>query len=285
MTSRTSTQATIADALHDAGITLRRADIVVPDPATRLTPGMHVYITYARRIHVHVARADVEVFTQAATVGEALTAAGFDPQPQDIVRPARSKPIANGMVVSLGTIRDVQLTQDSPIPFATVYRYDATRADGTTTVTQAGTEGYVHHEYRVKRVNGQEIAREEIAKTTVAPVAQVITIGTYVPAPQPQQQAPDGGACSQTVSVWSTYYTAASAGGSTTATGTGVYKGIIAVDPRYIPLGTRMYVPGYGYGVAADTGGGVKGWWIDVAYGASDARDWYSHYVDICILG
>jgi peptidoglycan hydrolase CwlO-like protein len=50
----------------------------------------------------------------------------------------------------------------------------------------------------------------------------------------------------------------------TTATGVPVQPGIIATDPAYIPLGTRMFVPGYGEGVAADTGGAVLGWTIDL---------------------
>ncbi len=39
---------------------------------------------------------------------------------------------------------------------------------------------------------------------------------------------------------------------------------VIAVDPRVIPLGTKVYVEGYGYAVAADTGGAIKGYKIDV---------------------
>jgi peptidoglycan hydrolase CwlO-like protein len=50
----------------------------------------------------------------------------------------------------------------------------------------------------------------------------------------------------------------------TTATGIPVQHGVIATDPAYIPLGTRMFVPGYGEGVAADTGGAVLGWTIDL---------------------
>ena len=50
----------------------------------------------------------------------------------------------------------------------------------------------------------------------------------------------------------------------TTATGLPVGPGIVAVDPAVIPLGTRMTVPGYGEGVAADVGGTVKGARIDV---------------------
>jgi uncharacterized protein YabE (DUF348 family) len=276
VTSHVTTQATIADALLDAGVTLNKADILVPAADKRLTPGMHVYINYARRIRVRTRGDETEVFTQAATVGDALKDAGFDLQPQDIITPARTKAVSNGMVVSFSTIRSVTQSEDSPIPFDTVYQYDSSQADGTTRVTQPGANGYVHHEYTVKQINGQEVARQQTSETTVQPTPQVVTIGTYVPdtpAPELVVSAPDSsGQCVQTVNVWATYYTAASAGGSTTATGTGVYKGIIAVDPRYIPLGTRMYVPGYGY-------------FIDLGYGADDYYDWYSHYVDICILG
>lgn len=291
VTSHVTTQATVADALLDAGVTLNKEDVVVPTVDTRLTPGIHVYVNYASRITVRTSHDDTELFTRAQTVGDALNGAGYDLQPGDVVTPAGTKPVTNAMVIGLTTIRDVKLSQDTSIPYATVYQYDSSQADGTTAVTQPGADGYVHHEYIAKQINGREVARQETAETTVQPTDDVVTIGTYVPAtptpePAPAASAPDtSGQCVATYSVWATYYTAASAGGSTTATGTGVYKGIIAVDPSVIPLGRSMYVPGYGYGIAADTGGGVKGYFIDLAYGADDSYDWYSHYVDICILG
>lgn len=49
-----------------------------------------------------------------------------------------------------------------------------------------------------------------------------------------------------------------------TATGIETAWGVVAVDPAVIPLGTKMYVPGYGDGVAADTGAAVKGNTIDL---------------------
>jgi hypothetical protein len=116
-------------------------------------------------------------------------------------------------------------------------------------VTQPGTDGYVQHEFTVKQINAQEVARQETTETTVQLADEVVTIGTYVRAtpelaPAAAYVVPDtSGQCVATYSVWATYYTTASAGGSTTATGTGVYKQIITVYPRVIPLGTRMYVP------------------------------------------
>ena len=52
--------------------------------------------------------------------------------------------------------------------------------------------------------------------------------------------------------------------GSRTATGTWPSRGTVAVDPRVIPLGSELYVEGYGPAVAADTGGAIKGQIIDL---------------------
>lgn len=70
-----------------------------------------------------------------------------------------------------------------------------------------------------------------------------------------------------------------------TASGTYVNEGTIAVDPRVIPMGTRMYVPGYGYGVARDTGGVIKGNKIDVWFPSlSQCYNWGNRTVTITIL-
>lgn len=286
-TSHETTGATVADALGQVGVTLNGADVVLPAGDTSLGSGMHVYVRYAQRISLRSGGQASEIYTQAATVGQALVGAGVDVQPSDAVSPSRVARVSNGMVVGLTTAREGKVSLDTPIAHETVYQYDGNLSDGTRVVTQAGADGYVRKEYMVKQINGVEMARQAIGETTVPPTLEIVSIGTATPSPVVDASAgiaPDGSQCAQTVTVWSTYYTAASAGGTRTATGTGVYKGIVAVDPRYIPLGTRMYIPGYGYGLAADTGGGVKGWWLDVAYGENDVYDWYSHYVDICIL-
>ncbi len=70
-----------------------------------------------------------------------------------------------------------------------------------------------------------------------------------------------------------------------TATGVPTGPGIVAVDPRLIPLGTRVSVPGWGEGIAADTGGDIKGAWIDVWLPSQAlALDWGIKYVTITIL-
>jgi 3D (Asp-Asp-Asp) domain-containing protein len=70
----------------------------------------------------------------------------------------------------------------------------------------------------------------------------------------------------------------------TTATGIPVSWGVVAVDPSVIPLGTKMFVPGYGEGVAADTGSAVQGAMIDLWFpSCAQALGWGSKTVTITI--
>jgi peptidoglycan DL-endopeptidase CwlO len=96
-------------------------------------------------------------------------------------------------------------------------------------------------------------------------------------APQPSPPPTSG----RTMTVSSTGYCLR----GTTATGIPVAWGVIAVDPSVIPLGTRMFVPGYGEGVAADTGSAVKGNTIDLWFSScAQASAWGRRTVTITIL-
>lgn len=70
----------------------------------------------------------------------------------------------------------------------------------------------------------------------------------------------------------------------TTATGTHVAPGTIAVDPRVIPLHSRLVIPGYGRGVALDTGSAVKGAHIDVWFSScARAIQWGARHIRITV--
>jgi cystine transport system substrate-binding protein len=101
-------------------------------------------------------------------------------------------------------------------------------------------------------------ADEPSADSSVPPPAPVESIsGATTPAPTAAPPPPRPGG---TMTVYATGYCLK----GTTATGLPVGPGIVATDPSIIPLGTRMTIPGYGEGVAADTGGGIQGRRIDV---------------------
>lgn len=71
--------------------------------------------------------------------------------------------------------------------------------------------------------------------------------------------------------------------GGTTATGMSVGRGIIAVDPRVIRLGSRVYVSGYGDAIAADTGGAIRGNKIDVWLPCGEAIAWGVRTVNVTV--
>jgi 3D (Asp-Asp-Asp) domain-containing protein len=69
-----------------------------------------------------------------------------------------------------------------------------------------------------------------------------------------------------------------------TALGVPVGKGVVAVDPKLIPLGTKLTVPGYGPGLAADVGYAIKGRIIDLWFSSTaKARKWGRRTVTITI--
>ena len=89
----------------------------------------------------------------------------------------------------------------------------------------------------------------------------------------------------RTLTVLSTSYCT----GATTATGAPVGVGTVAVDPSIIPLGSHLYVQGYGNAVADDTGGAIQGYRIDVYYPPKDfclrSVDWGRRTVAVEIFG
>jgi 3D (Asp-Asp-Asp) domain-containing protein len=290
---KSTTEATVGQALAGLGIRMSSHDLIQPTPETSLVNGMHVYVTHARSVRLIAGARESIVYSRAETVGALLAEMGIEVQESDHIFPALTDPVRRGMSISVVTFRDgIEFTED-PLAYESLIEYDSSMLQGEQEIVQYGVDGYVRRQYQVKQLNGQELDRQLVDETWVWPTDEVVAVGTRVPAtptPVPVVSYPtvsfEGMICIGSLNVYATWYTAASAGGGgTTATGTGVYKGIVAVDPKVIPLGTRMYIPGYGYGLAADTGGAIKGNIIDLGYGESDVKDWRPRYLDVCILG
>jgi 3D (Asp-Asp-Asp) domain-containing protein len=279
-----SSRPTVGLALATLGSGVSRYDRVWPAPDTPLTAGLHVLVQRATAVSLSVGGArTATVYTHSETVAELLAEQGVKLTAGDSVTPGPATALIDGMTVAVTVVRSVTEVGDTPIPFQTIYRADSSRLEGEYVELQAGINGYVHREYSVTYEDGAEVGRVLLSETVVQPDNRIIAQGTSVVAAA--VAAPVGDPqCGRTLRVWATWYTAASAGGGTTATGTAVRKGTVAVDPRVIPLGTRMYIPGYGYGVAEDTGGAVIGNIIDLGYGVNDVKDWRSGWVAICIL-
>lgn len=129
----------------------------------------------------------------------------------------------------------------------------------------------------IERLTARAAAAEE-KSATVAVSAGGSGGGGGAPAPAPAPPPSPGGT---TMAVSSTGYCLK----GTTATGIPVGWGVVAVDPGVIPLGTRMSIPGYGEGVAADTGPAVQGAEIDLWFPrCSQALAWGRRTITITLL-
>ena len=276
---------TVGQALTGQNIRIGPYDRLSPAAGTALVPGLHVYVQYASRVDLVVNGDQWTAYTHAATVSDFLNEAEVKLGPLDRVSPGLTEPISGSTRVEVTSVDAAIEYVEEPLPFDTFYRGDASLLEGDRTLIQAGSAGLVRKAYLIQYENGNYVGRQLLGEMTVQATDEIIALG-YRGAARPEPPPEGELECADTMTVWATWYTAANGGGSgMTFTGTAVYKGIVAVDPSVIPLGTEMYIPGYGYGLAADTGGGIIGNWIDLGYGPDDVYDWATGWVDICILG
>ena len=124
-----------------------------------------------------------------------------------------------------------------------------------------------------RKLTTRQIARLDARARQVVKRAQAVQADAAASAPPAFVSA-------QTLTVTATGYSLP----GHTATGLPVGFGVVAVDPAVIPLGTRMTIPGYGQGVAADTGGAVSGYTIDLWFPTlADALAWGRRTVTITL--
>jgi 3D (Asp-Asp-Asp) domain-containing protein len=143
--------------------------------------------------------------------------------------------------------------------------------------TRAQRIAYIASLTRQRRLTGRQIAALDSHARRVVEQTQAVQAesGTAVPAAATPIAEGD-----HTLTVTATGYSLP----GHTATGLPVGFGVVAVDPSVIPLGTRLTIPGYGEGVAADTGSAVQGYTIDLWFPTlADALAWGRRTVTITL--
>jgi uncharacterized protein YabE (DUF348 family)/3D (Asp-Asp-Asp) domain-containing protein len=290
-----SSRETVATALRDVGVRLGPGDRVQPSLDAGLSAGLTVRVDHAAQVVVTLPQGKTILYTLAATVGEALAEGGVDLPASYRLEPAGETPVTPGLTVHVIGISEERELEEERIESRTFYEPDPSLPYGRRRVVE-GRDGVRYRQYRAVYEDGRLISRELVAEWSDPEPADTIVYYSTAAAPRPAPAAPegvpDGLNVVRVLRVYATWYNPASAGRSPsdpsygiTATGVPVDRGVVAVDPGVIPLGTRMYIPGYGNGVAADTGGAIRGNVIDLGYPDGVVPNWTSRWVDIYILG
>ena len=260
---------TVEEALIEAEILIRPDDKVTPAMDVALEEGMEIEITRAVPCEIHVDGEVIELMTTKDTVEEVLNKADVELEEKDKINHDLEDAIEEDLTIEIIRVEKEVITETEEIDFKTLRKNDENLDKGKTRVDKEGEKGLKEYEIQITYEDGEEADRKVLSEeVTKEPVNRVVKIGTKAPKPEPAPVVSRGGSeATRSLRVEATAYTSQDPGvGNITATGERLRHGIIAVDPRVIPLGTKLYVPGYGYGIAADTGGAIKGNKIDLAY-------------------
>ena len=285
-----SSARTVGDLLAEAGINLGESDTANPPAETALVDGLVVQITRAIPLTIQVDGQAYAIFSSARTPAEVLANTGIVLGELDIVNPAADTVLNAGDTVQVMRVREESIVFDFEVPYQTVYQPSEDLVLDTKAVISGGVPGIKRQSTRIRYEDGVEVSRvDEGEWIEQEPVNEVIGYGTRITTQV--VDTPEGPLeYWRVVHMRVTAYTAASSGKSPdhpsygiTASGRPAGTGIVAVDPNVIPFRSEVYVPGYGVGYAGDTGGGIKGRWIDLGYDEDELQAW-NGYVDVYYL-
>lgn len=264
-----------------SGLSLKSGNykIISTKVKNRLTT---VEIAYTYPVYVTNGDKTVEIQFTSGTVYDALVCAGFSPDESDFIEPAADTVITETVYIDYADVEYVSGSYTEAIPHAVNTVYSSAYSVGTKTVN-AGSDGVKKINYTEKLVNGvsteksitgEEILAEAVSATEIIGTKKVAaakstllssavkSISTL--SPSAPVELDENGNPLHYKSKLTSRATAYTYTGHNCATGVAPQPGYIAVNPKVIPYGTKMYIKTadgkfiYGYAVAADTGGFVK---------------------------
>lgn len=171
------------------------------------------------------------------------------------------------------------------LPKITIYEDDPQTEAGEEKVLDEGVDGKRTKILKITySKDGQAYEREIVSTETIPAKDRKVLRGTKIV--WKTLDSPDGEIKYwKKIRVYATHYDSRCSGcNETTAIGLRAGKGVIAVDPKVIPLRSKVYISGYGVAVAGDTGGAIKGNIIDLGFDDARSAGWTAHFIDIYLL-
>ena len=165
-----------------------------------------------------------------------------------------------------------------------VYQDDPETEAGEEKVLDDGEDGKKVTIYKITYYMGEEYDREVDSTESIPTKDKKLLRGTKIV--WKTLQTADGEIRYwKKMRVYATHYDQHCPGcDEWTAIGLRAGKGVIAVDPKVIPMRSKVYIPGYGTAVAGDTGGAIKGNIIDLGFDDAKTAGWSAKFIDIYLL-
>ncbi len=283
-----TTAGTVAELLDEQKIVLDEHDQISLNPETAIKHKMKIGIKLALHLTFVDGGKEQQVWTTSTTVADFLTQQGVALNDLDRVEPPLTAALNANGVINVIRVEKVTDVVEEPVDFAVVTKKDNSLDKGKEKTISEGKQGLVSKEYDVLLENGKEVSRKLISEQIITEKQdKVVAVGTKDFSTEISRGAVETGTeFYVTATAYSAYCNGCS---GTTATGLNLRANpnmkVIAVDPRVIPLGTKVYVEGYGYAIAADTGGAIKGYKIDLFMPSErDCYRWGRKKVKIKIL-
>lgn len=277
----------VEDALEKHGVNISETDRLNVPAEKIIDDNEDIVVKRGKRVTIKAGDCECVVTVTKVNVKDALVEAGYIPGEHDVIS-ANGDTLADGDTIELVSVSHMDETVTEPIERGVEYIDDPNLLEGTERVVDEGQDGIKEVSHKVTYKDGEEAAREAVSEHVILEARnKVIARGTAVPTPEPKaiftskpRQSDDGGTIngysySKKITMTATAYSTAPEenGGSTcSALGNPLSYGIVAVDPKVVPLGSRVYVTSpdgswtYGVASAEDTGGAIKGNKIDLCY-------------------
>ena len=292
---RVNAAGTVADALEKAGIDMEGADTTDLDPDTLLKKNMKINILRSFKIQLVVGGVKRTVDYAAGTVGDLLKRVNVDVGKYDVVKPGLSETLKRGSKVVVKRVSYETREEEKVIKYGTQTKETGILAQGVKRVARQGRDGTKTVTYEDKIVNGKVVSSKKVGEVVnVKAVDKVVVIGTRGATNVVTSNIQGSGAPTSYLKTFhgpATAYTAKA--GAKTASGAVARRGLVAVNPKQIPYGSKLYIVAddgtvYGYCTAADTGGFVtngSGTLVDLymdSYG--ECTQWVKRNVTIYVI-
>jgi len=305
---------TVGEVLAEQQITVDDIDFISAEADADIRSIDTIIIKRAIDVNIDTGGFIISVKSAKGTVADLLEEQSIFYDENDEITPGLSAPVTEGMTIEVARIDYAVVTKKEVLGYHVEETTSADIIRGNSEIVVEGVNGLANITYQVVLKNGEEIERhEESSEVLLEPVNKVVANGTKA-APAPSVTLASRGGSSSSGSSNSSSGNSSSGGSISgarmivcrgtaydgsyetlgksnprTAMGEVPYVGIVAVDPRIIPLGTRLYIEAadgsyvYGYCKAGDTG--VYGYHVDLFMASrSEALRFGSRTVNVYIL-